>query len=129
MAIAVGLGSSLFCRYRKLSPGSRIDCLINIITHDDKISYFRDYYKELIPACLIIYDRVAYFEPNGDLRLTIDYNPRYRMHDLDLITSMDGTPLLNEGETILEIKVQGSMPLWLTHILDEGKMKKSSFSS
>lgn len=93
-----------------------------------ELTYFRDYYKELVPACLIIYDRVAYFEPDGDLRLTIDYNPRYRMHDLDLITSMDGTSLLNEGETILEIKVQGSMPLWLTHILDEGKMKKSSFS-
>ena len=93
-----------------------------------ELTYFRDYYKDLVPACLIIYDRVAYFEPDGDLRLTIDYNPRYRMHDLDLITSMDGTSLLGEGETILEIKVQGSMPLWLTHILDEGKIKKSSFS-
>ena len=93
-----------------------------------EISYFRDYYKTLIPACLIIYDRVAYFEPNGDLRLTIDYNPRYRLHDLNLTTSMEGTSLLKEGEAILEIKVHGSIPLWLTHILDAGNIKKSSFS-
>ena len=93
-----------------------------------EIEYFRDYYNNLIPACLIIYDRVAYYEMNGDLRLTIDYNPRYRMKDLNLTTSMEGKPLLNEGETILEVKVQGSMPLWLAHILDEGGIKKSSFS-
>ena len=93
-----------------------------------EIEYFRDYYKNLKPACLIIYDRVAYYEKNGDLRLTIDYNPRYRTTDLNLTTSMDGTSLLNEGDTILEVKVQGAMPLWLAHILDEGGIKKSSFS-
>ena len=93
-----------------------------------EISYFRDYYKYLVPSCLIIYDRVAYFQPDGDLRLTIDYNPRYRVDDLNLTTSMDGVSLLGEGYTILEIKVQQAMPLWLSHILDEGKIRKGSFS-
>ena len=37
-----------------------------------EITTFRDFYGELVPACLIIYDRTAYFEPEGDLRLTID---------------------------------------------------------
>ena len=93
-----------------------------------EITYFRDYYGTLIPACLIIYDRVAYFEPNGDLRLTIDYNPRYRLDNLNLDTSMDGISLLNEGEAILEIKVQEAIPLWLSSILDKGKIYKGSFS-
>ena len=93
-----------------------------------EIAYFRDFYKNLVPACLIIYDREAYFEKDGDLRLTIDFNPRYRMEDLNLTTSMDGISLLNEGEAILEIKVQEAMPLWLTHILAQGNIKKSSFS-
>jgi SPX domain protein involved in polyphosphate accumulation len=93
-----------------------------------EINYFRDFYKNLIPACLIIYDRYAYFEPNGDLRLTIDQNPRYRLEDLNLHTSMEGTSLLSEGGAILEIKVQEAMPLWLTKILDEGKIYKGSFS-
>ncbi len=93
-----------------------------------EITNFRDFYPELTPACMIIYDRVAYFEPDGDLRLTIDHNPRYRTEHLDLTYSMDGISLLDEGYTILEVKVQEAMPLWLTKILNDGKIYKSSFS-
>ena len=93
-----------------------------------ELNWFRDYYRPLRPACLIICDRVAYFEPGGDLRLTIDYNPRYRTDHLDLTYSMDGTLLRPPGHIILEVKVQEAMPLWLTHILDEGQIYKNSFS-
>ena len=93
-----------------------------------EITYFRDYYKDLVPACLIIYDRVAYFEPGGDLRLTIDENPRYRVDELNLTTSMEGIPLMQEGGTILEVKVQQAVPLWLSEILDKGRIYKGSFS-
>ena len=93
-----------------------------------ELDWFRNAYAPLRPACLIIYDRVAYFEPGGDLRLTIDFNPRCRMDELDLTGPMDGFPLRPDGDTILEIKVQEAMPLWLTAILDEGQIYKSSFS-
>ena len=49
-----------------------------------EITYFRNYYGKLVPSCLIIYDRVAYYEEDGSLRLTIDYNPRYRIDNLTL---------------------------------------------
>ena len=93
-----------------------------------EITYFRDYYGTLVPACLIIYDREAFFEPGGDLRLTIDYNPRYRTEQLNLTTSMEGTPLRPPGHTILEVKVQEAVPLWLSKILDDGHIYKNSFS-
>ena len=93
-----------------------------------EIVYFRDFYRNLVPDCLIIYDRTAYFEPGGDLRLTIDANPRYRMENLNLTTSMEGTSLLPEGYEILEIKVQEAMPLWLPEILNGGGIYKNSFS-
>ena len=93
-----------------------------------EITTFRDYYKTLVPTCLIIYDRTAYFEPDGDLRLTIDENPRYRTDDLCLTKSMDGISLLDEGWTILEIKVQQAMPLWLAEILSSAGIRKGSFS-
>ena len=93
-----------------------------------ELNWFRDFYRDLRPACLIIYDRVAYFELGGDLRLTIDFNPRYRTEALNLTSSMDGIPLRPEGDTVLEIKVQEAMPLWLAEILDEGQIYKSSFS-
>lgn len=95
---------------------------------NSEIKTFRDYYKTLVPACLIIYDRTAYFEPGGDLRLTIDENPRYRADHLTLTESMDGISLLDEGWTILEVKVQEAMPLWLAEILSEGQIRKGSFS-
>ena len=93
-----------------------------------EILSFMDYQRELIPACLIIYDRTAYFEPGGDLRLTIDQNPRYRIDRLDLTAPLDGIPLLPPGYTILEIKVQDALPLWLTSILSSGRIYKSTFS-
>ena len=41
---------------------------------------------------------------------------------------MDGTPLLDEGFAILEIKVQEVMPLWLVSILTQGQIYQTSFS-
>ena len=93
-----------------------------------ELEYFRDFHKGLRPACLIIYDRIAYFQPDGDLRITFDFNPRFRDHHLDLSTSMEGESLLPKGFCIMEIKVQQAMPLWLTEILSKGKIYKTSFS-
>ncbi len=95
---------------------------------EKEITYFRDYYERLVPSCLIIYDRVEYYEPDGDLRLTIDYNPRYRVDDLRLDSSMEGISFFDDECAILEIKVQDSIPLWLTNILDKGNIYISSFS-
>ena len=88
----------------------------------------RDYYETLVPSCLIIYDRTAYFEPDGDLRLTIDDAPRYRSTDLTLTKSMEGHLLLPEGSSILEIKVHGAMPLWLSSVLSRNGIFKTRFS-
>ena len=95
---------------------------------NSEITAFRDHYQTLVPACLIIYDRTAYREPDGDLRLTIDANPRYRTENLNLVTNMDGISLLPPGYGVLEIKVQDAMPLWLAKILSEGAIYKDSFS-
>ena len=93
-----------------------------------ELSYFRDVYRDLSPACLILYDRTAYRDPKDLVRVTIDERPRYRVSDLDLRVSLDGELLLPEGVSILEIKVQEAMPLWLSSILSEGGIYKTSFS-
>lgn len=89
---------------------------------------FKEKYKKLEPKYLIIYDRTAYYQDDSDLRITLDLNPRYRTQDLNLHTSTDGIPLLNEGEAILEVKVQHSVPMWLAQLLNEAKIYQSSFS-
>lgn len=93
-----------------------------------EIAYFRDYLKVLEPKIMIIYDRTSYAEANGNIRLTIDENPRYRTYDLNLHTSMEGNLLLPSGSAILEIKVQQELPLWLVNILSTYKIYKNSFS-
>ena len=95
---------------------------------DREMIYFRDYYKKLEPACMILYDRTAYYEPDGDLRLTIDRNLRYRTDALSFDHAPVGIPLLAPGDTILEIKVQDTIPLWLVRILSEGNIKRGSIS-
>ncbi len=93
-----------------------------------ELEAFMETYKCLEPKYMIIYDRLAYYQDNSDLRITIDMNPRYRTHDLNLHTSMDGTPLIENGGAILEVKVQHSIPLWLSEILTKGKIYQTSFS-
>lgn len=93
-----------------------------------EISAFRDQYGSLAPACMILYERTAFVEPGGSLRLTIDSNPRYRMDHLTLTHSMEGQPLLPPGWSIMELKVQNGMPLWLAHTLSAAKIYKTSFS-
>ena len=93
-----------------------------------ELEAFMENYHNLEPKYLIIYDRVAYYQDNSDLRITIDMTPRYRTNDLNLHTSMDGISLLEDGGAILEVKVQHSVPTWLAAILSEGKIYQTSFS-
>ncbi|MCR5348232.1 MAG: polyphosphate polymerase domain-containing protein [Bacilli bacterium] len=93
-----------------------------------ELQQFRKSHEGLAPRFFIAYDRVAYFEKDGDLRVTLDLNPRYRTYDLDLSSSSEGASLLGEGEAILEVKAQHAIPLWLSAILSEGKIYPTSFS-
>ena len=93
-----------------------------------ELAYFRNFYGKLEPKIVIAYDRTSYAEIDGDIRLTIDENPRYRSFDLNLHSSMGGELLLPAGSAILEIKVQQELPLWLVEILSKGKIYKTTFS-
>ena len=111
---------------------NEVNALFDNNYHEDQIAkeinYFTNFYQNLMPAFLIIYDRVAYFDPNSDLRLTLDLNPRYRIHDLNLHTSMEGESLLEDEGAILELKVQSSIPMWLSEFLSKNNIYQSSFS-
>lgn len=93
-----------------------------------ELMYFKNCYRLLEPAYLIIYERRAFYEENGDLRVTMDENIRYREYDLNLSTSLEGRRILPEGSIVMEIKVQAAIPLWLTHLLTKHKIYQGSFS-
>ena len=91
-----------------------------------ELNYFRDYYKTLKPSTLIIYDRLAY--ENDEIRITFDSNIKYRRYDLSLDKGFYGNDLLDDGEVLMEIKVNGAMPFWLIEVLELARAYKTSFS-
>lgn len=94
-----------------------------------EIDWFFHYYKDMIPAMYISYERNAlYHMENKELRMTFDRNILWRTECLRLENGSFGVPLLEEGWCLMEIKIPGAMPLFLGHILDELKIYPASFS-
>lgn len=95
----------------------------------DEIDYFREYYQTLHPAVYLSYEREAYYCKEGtDFRVTFDENILFRQEKISLQEEAWGTSLLPEGMAIMEIKCSGGIPLWMTYILAEEKIYKTSFS-
>ena len=95
----------------------------------NEIDYFLDYYGSLHPTVFLSYERKAYYCNDGsDFRVTFDDNILCRQEDLSLESEVYGTPILPEGKALMEIKCSGGIPLWMTHVLSEEKIYKTSFS-
>lgn len=95
----------------------------------NEIDYFHDYYGSLHPTVFLSYERKAYYCNDGsDFRVTFDDNILCRQEDLSLESEVYGTPILPEGKVLMEIKCSGGIPLWMTHVLSEEKIYKTSFS-
>ncbi len=95
-----------------------------------EIGYMLERYQ-LAPAVYLAYDRTAYAEiaPTPDaLRITIDRNIRSRESALDLRLGDEGTPLLEGGMRLMEIKTARAIPLWLCRTLSRYEIRPASFS-
>ncbi len=94
-----------------------------------EIDYFMDYYGTLKPRVFLSYEREAYYcKEGGDFRVTFDENILCRREELSLESEVWGTPILDENLTLMEIKTAGGIPLWMTRLLTEQKIYKTSFS-
>ncbi len=95
----------------------------------EEIEYFRSYYGQLRPAVFLSYEREAFYAlDGGDFRVTFDENILYREQDYSLGSEVYGTPLLQEGQTLMEIKTAGGQPLWMSHALSRLRLYRTSFS-
>ena len=94
-----------------------------------EIDYFKDFYAQLEPKVFLSYEREAYYALDGsDFRVTFDESILCRQRNLSLCEGVWGTPLLRTGQTLMEIKCSGGIPLWMTEILSGQRIYKSSFS-
>ena len=72
------------------------------------------------PAVFLAYDRRAYAgiqEP--EFRLTLDRNIRARYKQLKLTDGSVGERVIPEDVTLMEIKIPGAMPFWMSRILSD----------
>lgn len=77
----------------------------------------------------LAYDRIALFgAEDSELRVTFDQNIRWRDTVLDLSKGDWGSPVLEREMILMELKLLGAMPIWLSHILSQLKIFPTSFS-
>ena len=93
-----------------------------------EIQWFLSRYRPT-PKVFIGYERVAMTAPQDpDLRVTFDWNIRWRTQRLELGLGDDGHPVLSEDRVVMEIKVPRAIPLWLAGALSAGGIFPTSFS-
>jgi SPX domain protein involved in polyphosphate accumulation len=93
-----------------------------------EIDYFLGRY-DLQPKVYLAYERIAMFDKSGrDLRITFDTNIRSRRYDLQLEAGDHGEPLMDRGQWLMEVKAEKTIPVWLSHMLSEHQMFRTSFS-
>ena len=120
IAIPLNDAMDMVCNKNKLNNETQIS---------NEISYFISFYENLQPSVFLSYEREAYFcLENTDLRITFDENILYRDYDLDLCKDAYGDLVLEKGYSMMEIKCSYGMPLWLTKLLSEEHIYKTSFS-
>lgn len=95
----------------------------------EEIDYFLRFYRTLEPKVFLSYEREAWYtrEP-GEFRVTFDENILWRETDLSLEKGVYGTPILKQGQTLMEIKTPGNIPLWMVKVLSGEEIRKTSFS-
>lgn len=81
------------------------------------------------PKVYLAYERIAFYgKEDPELRVTFDLDIRAREYNLDLCKGTHGTRLLDKGMLLMEIKIPGAMPVWMSHMLAVSEIYPISFS-
>ena len=94
-----------------------------------EIDWFLSFYPDIKPAMFTASRRIAlYGLQDENLRVTFDHDILWQDDSLRLDAQLCGTPLLSPGARLMEIKIPGAMPLWLSGLLDRTGVYPVSFS-
>lgn len=93
-----------------------------------ELKYYLEQNK-VAPAMYVQYDRLALFgKEDKNFRMTFDRNVHTRRKNFVFGESEDDELLLPKNIYIMEIKILGAMPLWLTRLLSENELYSHGFS-
>lgn len=85
--------------------------------------------NNVAPRVLISCDREAYVaKEDRELRITFDSNLCWRETELELTEGCYGDMLLADGQVLMETKIPGAAPLWLSRMFSELEIFPTSFS-
>ncbi len=93
-----------------------------------EIDYAYQFYQAK-PMVYLAYERIAFSgREDPELRVTFDMNIRARDCCLELGKDTYGDWLLEPGKYLMEIKIPGAMPVWMSRVLSELRIYPVSFS-
>lgn len=93
-----------------------------------EIDYFKKIYN-LVPKLYLSYDRIAYVgKEDKGFRVTFDTNITTRRYNVRLEEGSYGEQLLPEKIYLMEIKINGAVPMWFTKIISKLNIYPASFS-
>lgn len=94
----------------------------------NEVDYAIQFYQAQ-PAVYLAYDRIAFSgKEDPELRVTFDMNIRARDHHLDLRWGSAGDSILKRREILMEVKIPGAMPVWMSHLFAELAIYPVSYS-
>lgn len=93
-----------------------------------EIAWFQHTYRAG-PKVFLAYDRAAFSGADDPaVRITLDTGIRWRTTALDLRRGDYGAPLLPPEQILMELKLPGACPLWLSRALTDIDARQTSFS-
>ncbi len=94
-----------------------------------EMDVFLNFYDSIQPRQYISYQRAAFFgKDDPDFRLTFDRDITARRDDLSLSKGSYGSKLILPDQRLMEIKVPGAFPMWMTQALSALEIRRISFS-
>ena len=94
-----------------------------------ELAVFLNFYESIQPRQYISYQRAAFFgKDDPEFRLTFDRQITARRYDLSLSKPSYGEQIILPDQRLMEVKVPGSLPLWMSQALSELEIRKVSFS-
>lgn len=85
--------------------------------------------KNLVPKCIVEYDRFAFVERIGNVRITFDRNiSGSKQIDRFYDAALKVVPIMPQGQQLLEVKYDELLPGYLLSAIDLGSLHRQSFS-
>lgn len=125
----------IVCKRPITLPADRMELVLNGLSiqgQQTQIAKEITWFQQLNcaePSVFLAYDRVAYSGvEDPEVRITFDTQLRYRTTELDLRLGDAGSAMLDDDRILMELKLPGVCPLWLSQALSRISAFPTSFS-